>query len=121
MEDLVADPLQPAVRDVEAQLRRLLPAGFVARTGAARLGDLERYVRAAERRLERLPTNVAPDRDRMNAIHELEQEVAAHPHAPQEARWLLEELRVNQFAQGLGTRGGSVSAKRIRRVLADSR
>ncbi len=29
---------------------------------------------------------------------------------------MLEELRVSQFAQGLGTRG-PVSAKRIRRVL----
>jgi ATP-dependent helicase HrpA len=32
--------------------------------------------------------------------------------------WLLEELRVSQFAQGLGTRG-PVSAKRIRRALEE--
>jgi ATP-dependent helicase HrpA len=30
--------------------------------------------------------------------------------------WLLQELRVSQFAQGLGTRQ-PVSAKRIRRLL----
>ena len=34
-----------------------------------------------------------------------------------EVRWMLEELRVNQFAQALGTRG-QVSSKRIRRALA---
>jgi ATP-dependent helicase HrpA len=31
---------------------------------------------------------------------------------------MLQELRVSQFAQGLGVRG-QVSAKRIRRALAD--
>ena len=32
---------------------------------------------------------------------------------------MLEELRVSQFAQGLGTRG-QVSAKRIRRALEEA-
>ncbi|MBA2637497.1 MAG: DUF3418 domain-containing protein, partial [Solirubrobacterales bacterium] len=40
------------------------------------------------------------------------------PAALRELRWLLEELRVSQFAQGLGTRG-PVSVKRIRRALDD--
>jgi ATP-dependent helicase HrpA len=69
------------------------------------------------------------DRDRMRAIAELE---AAHrrvldawprgrplPASLREVPWLLEELRVSQFAQGLGTRG-QVSAKRIRRVLEEA-
>jgi ATP-dependent helicase HrpA len=34
-----------------------------------------------------------------------------------EVPWLIEELRVSHFAQGLGTRG-PVSSKRIRRALA---
>jgi ATP-dependent RNA helicase HrpA len=39
------------------------------------------------------------------------------PEGLAEVRWMLEELRVNQFAQALGTRG-QVSSKRIRRALA---
>jgi len=75
-------------------------------------------VRAAARRLERLPDNTAKDLDRMRAIHELEQAYRERaPVAPPEVRWLLEELRVSHFAQGLGTRE-PVSAKRIRRLLA---
>ena len=129
LEPLIAEPVVPARRDVERQLRRLLPPGFVAATGAARLGDVERYLRAAARRLERLPDVVATDRDRMRAVHELEQayeqRLAAWPRGrplPQELRdlrWALEELRVSQFAQSLGTRK-AVSAKRIRRVLEEA-
>jgi ATP-dependent helicase HrpA len=33
--------------------------------------------------------------------------------------WMLEELRVSHFAQGLGTRG-QVSSKRIRRLLDEA-
>ena len=96
--------------------------------GAARLSDLERFVHAAERRLERLPDNPARDLDRMRAIHELEalyrRRVADWPPgrplpaALREVPWMLEELRVNQFAQGLGTRGPA-SSKRIRRVIEE--
>jgi ATP-dependent helicase HrpA len=129
LEPLIADALVPARRDVERQLRRLLPPGFVAATGAARLPDLERYLRGAARRLERLPDVVAADRDRMRAINELEEAYERRlaewprgrpvPPALRDLRWALEELRVSHFAQGLGTRG-PVSAKRIRRVLDET-
>ena len=119
--------LAPAREDVERQLARLVPAGFVSATGAERLADVERYLRAAARRLERLPDAPAPDRDRMRAVQELEAAYAARleswprgrpvPAALREVPWLLEELRVSHFAQGLGTRV-PVSSKRIRRVLA---
>jgi ATP-dependent helicase HrpA len=93
--------------------------GFVAATGAARLPDVLRYLRAASRRLERLPDNPAVDRDRMRTIHELEQAYERRRESGRplpEVPWLLEELRVSQFAQGLGTRQ-PVSAKRIRRAI----
>jgi len=113
-----APALQPARLDVAAQLGRLLHPGFVAATGARRLPDVVRYLRAAERRLERLPDAVATDRDRMITLHGLEAELpAARPDAAREARWLLEELRVSYFAQALGVRG-PVSAKRIRTLLS---
>jgi len=41
------------------------------------------------------------------------------PAGLREVPWMLEELRVSHFAQGLGTRG-PVSAKRIRRVIEEA-
>jgi ATP-dependent helicase HrpA len=125
LQPLRAVALQPARADVRAQLNRLVRPGFVAATGIVRLPDVERYLHAAARRLERLPDATAVDRDRMNAIHELErsyrERLAANPGAEglREVPWMLEELRVSHFAQSLGTRG-PISAKRIRRALAES-
>jgi ATP-dependent helicase HrpA len=129
LEPLTAPAVEPARRDVEEQLQRLLPAGFATRAGVDRLPDVERYLQAAARRLERLPDTPARDLDRMRAIHELEALHRARldawpdgrplPAAMREVPWMLEELRVSQFAQGLGTRG-PVSTKRIRRVLEEA-
>jgi ATP-dependent helicase HrpA len=102
--------------DVERQLARLVPAGFATRSGAARLGDVERYLRAAQRRLERLPDSLGADAQKMGVVHELEELAAARPDL-EDVPWLLEELRVGQFAEALGVRG-QVSAKRIRKLLA---
>jgi ATP-dependent helicase HrpA len=131
LEPLAAAPaLAPARADVERQLRRLVYPGFVSATGARRLPDVERYLRAAARRLERLPNAPAPDLDRMRAVRELEAEYERRlaswppgrplPPALREVPWMLEELRVSHFAQSLGTRG-QVSSKRIRRALDEAR
>ncbi len=116
-----SDALRPARLDVATQIGRLTHDGFVSTSGLGRLVDIARYLRAAAHRLERLPDNVAVDRERMATIHELEAEVAAAPPGParERAGWLLEELRVSYFAQSLGVRG-PVSAKRIRTTLRQS-
>ena len=118
--------LQPARADVAAQVRRLVRPGFIAATGVRRLADVERYLQAADRRLDRLPASPAVDRDRMRVVQELETAYRRRleawprgrplPDALREMPWMLEELRVNQFAQALGTRGPA-SSTRIRRVL----
>jgi ATP-dependent helicase HrpA len=59
----------------------------------------------------------------MTAVHELErlyrERLRERPGAElREVPWLLEELRVSQFAQGVGVRG-NVSSKRVRRLLDD--
>jgi ATP-dependent helicase HrpA len=129
LDALPADPsLRPARLDVAAQVGGLVYPGFVTAAGAARLPDVARYLRAAARRLARLPDAPASDRDRMAVVHELEGEYrrrrdawpAGQPLPLQllEVAWMLQELRVSHFAQGLGVRG-QVSAKRIRRALAD--
>jgi ATP-dependent RNA helicase HrpA len=125
LEPLTAVPLQPARADVREQLRRLVYPGWIAATGAERVADVERYLRAAARRLDRLPNAVAVDRDRMNAIQELERlyrerlQATARPETLRDVPWMLEELRVSHYAQALGVRGGA-SAKRIRRALDES-
>jgi ATP-dependent helicase HrpA len=130
LEPLTAVPLQPARADVRRQLARLVHPGFVSEAGADRLADVERYLRAAQRRLERLPNAPAPDLDRMRSIHELEELYRARlealgpgepmPETLRDVKWMLEELRVSHFAQHLGTRG-PVSAKRIRAAIAGPR
>jgi ATP-dependent helicase HrpA len=129
LEALSADPLlAPARIDVATQLGSLVYAGFATATGAGRLEDVGRYIEAAVRRLDRLPDGRAQDTDRMRVIGELEAELRARidaqptgsPPVPalDEVAWMIQELRVSSFAQGLGVRG-HVSAKRIRRRLAE--
>ena len=103
--------------DVERQLARLVPAGFATAAGAGRIADLERYLRGAARRLDRLPDGLGADLQKMAVVHELEALAAGRPDLD-EVPWLLEELRVSLFAEALGVRG-QVSAKRIRRLLAE--
>ncbi len=91
--------------DVARQLGRLLHPGWVTAAGVARLADVERFLRAAERRLDRAPDALAADRDHMRTLEGLQ---GADP-------WLLEELRVSYFAPALARPG--VSAKRVRATL----
>jgi ATP-dependent helicase HrpA len=115
LDALPVSPFEAARQDVQRQLGRLVHPGFITSAGVVRLDDLVRYLCAAARRLERLPDATAADRDRMRTIHELEELHRARGSDPA-VGWLLEELRVAQFAQGLGTRE-PVSAKRVRRLL----
>ena len=127
LEALPADEaLRPARLDVSAQIGGLVYPGFLAATGADRLADVTRYLRGAQRRLERLPDAPAADRDRMTVLHELERDLrrrreagGSGSEALREVAWMLQELRVSQFAQGLGVRG-QISTKRVRRALEAS-
>ncbi len=111
MERRGGEALRETRLDVARQLGRLLHPGWVSAAGVGRLPDIVRYLRAAERRLERAPDALAADRDHMATLHELEAMATSA-----EARWLLEELRVSYFAPALAR--GKVSAKRVRAALA---
>ncbi|WP_432836653.1 ATP-dependent RNA helicase HrpA [Dactylosporangium sp. CA-092794] len=114
--------LLPALTDMRTQLARLVYRGFVTETGWQRLPDLERYLRGIERRLDKLPTDPARDRERMLTVQEVQREydqlVATMTMTPQlrEIRWMIEELRVGLFAQALGT-AYPVSDVRIYRAM----
>jgi ATP-dependent helicase HrpA len=103
--------------DVRSQLEALVGAGFVTRAGADRLPDLRRYVRAMKRRLEQVASDPERDRVRMREVQDLTAAAGkAAPDVAEQARWLIEELRVSVFAQSLGTRQ-PVSVQRVWRLL----
>ncbi|MFE7610479.1 ATP-dependent RNA helicase HrpA [Streptomyces celluloflavus] len=114
--------LLPSLADVKEQLAALVKPGFVTAHGAKRLPDLLRYLVAADRRLQQLPTNAERDRTRMAKVKEMQDEFAwlleqfpagrPVPAAALEIRWMIEELRVSYFAHALGT-AYPVSDKRI--------
>ncbi|MFJ9039960.1 ATP-dependent RNA helicase HrpA [Streptomyces sp. NPDC102406] len=118
--------LLPNRQDVRAQLTALVHPGFVTDTGLRRLPDLMRYLVAADRRLQQMPTAVQRDTTRMEKVHEMQDEYAwlleqlpqGRP-VPQEVldiRWMIEELRVSYFAHALGT-AYPVSDKRIVKAI----
>ncbi|MFE2847886.1 ATP-dependent RNA helicase HrpA [Streptomyces scopuliridis] len=114
------------VQDVRDQLAALVPAGFVTRTGLRRLPDLMRYLVAADRRLQQMPTSVQRDTTRMEKVHEMRDEYAwlleqlprgrPVPQQVLDIRWMIEELRVSYFAHALGT-AQPVSDKRIIKAI----
>lgn len=126
LKDTRSPALLANVADVREQLTALMPAGFVTATGLRRLSDLMRYLVAADRRLQQMPTAVQRDTTRMAKVHEMQDEYAwlleqlpqGRP-VPQEVldiRWMIEELRVSYFAHALGT-AYPVSDKRIVKAI----
>ena len=111
---------------MQAQLRALLFAGFVADTGFSRLHHLERYLRGILLRCDHAPGQVARDAAHAATVARVQAEfvvlVAALPVARrggadvQGLRWMVEELRVSLFAQTLGT-AHPVSEKRIYKAM----
>ncbi|MFI5681647.1 ATP-dependent RNA helicase HrpA [Streptomyces cellulosae] len=112
--------------DVRKQLDALVKPGFVTEAGIRRMPDLMRYLVAADRRLQQMPTNVQRDTTRMAKVHEMQDEYAwlleqmpqgrPVPSSVLDIRWMIEELRVSYFAHALGT-AYPVSDKRIVKAI----
>jgi ATP-dependent helicase HrpA len=101
--------------DMREQLNALVAPGFLRDVPADALSDFPRYLKALALRAERAQRD--PTRDQARLL-ELQPFVAAlriadlaDPEA-QALRWELEELRVQLFAQELGSKAG-VSPKRL--------
>jgi ATP-dependent helicase HrpA len=118
-----------AVADLQEQVGNLVFRGFLAATGHDHLSDLRRYLRAAQQRLKGLRTTPGRDANGLAVMNRVEDAyaelVAEAPPGPlpdfvADVGWLLEELRVSLFAQGLGTRQ-AVSEKRVKNAVADAR
>ena len=124
--DLPPPAQTDAIADINAQLDRLMPPGFVCVTGRARLADLTRYLTAIRRRLERLPHAIGADQERLQRVQAVQDahDELVHALPPARARaadvrdiaWQIEELRVSLWAQQLGT-PHPVSEQRIYRAI----
>jgi ATP-dependent helicase HrpA len=112
--------------DIEAQLARLLPPGFLAATPRAWRERLPVYIAAIAVRMERIGQRLPRDQECTRELAMLQARLedwrasgkaadAARAALATEYRWMLEEYRVSLFAQQLGTRG-TVSRKRLDRL-----
>lgn len=111
-----------ALSDIKAQMEGLIFKGFATECGYQRLPDILRYMKAIERRMEKLPIDPNKDRLHMLKIESVTNSYKALlnkipkggvvPDAVKDIRWMIEELRVSYFAQQLGT-PYPISDKRI--------
>ncbi|GAB3855969.1 ATP-dependent RNA helicase HrpA [Nocardioides maradonensis] len=121
--------LLPALTDLQAQLGRLVHAGFIGEAGSAQLARYPAYLHAMRTRRAKLAesaANVHKDREAMERIgplqdaylHRVEALADGRPPGPglRAVRWMLEEYRISLWAQQIGT-AGPVSDVRIRKAL----
>ncbi|OMG15790.1 DUF3418 domain-containing protein [Actinomyces naeslundii] len=121
------------LQEVREHAAALVPDGFIAATPPEYLAHLERYLRALAMRVEKAsssPSAASQDAALSFQVSQAQEVVdrartkaASLPTDPQrealleEARWMVEELRVSLFAQTLGT-SRKVSLQRITKLCA---
>ncbi|KKZ56496.1 ATP-dependent helicase HrpA [Haemophilus haemolyticus] len=115
-----------ALSDIKSQLSGLVYQGFVQKSGYDRLPDLQRYLQAVDKRIDKLAQDVNRDRAAMLRVEQVQQAyqqlLAKLPKSKPisdevaEIRYMIEELRVSLFAQQLGTKY-QVSDKRILNLI----
>jgi len=102
---------------IETDLARLVPPDLLLTTPHAQLLHLPRYLKAIRIRAERAANNPAKDADKAELITDWDGWQSYVPKANHETfRWMLEEYRVQIFAQELGT-AHPVSVKRLEALL----
>jgi ATP-dependent helicase HrpA len=113
-----------AVEDVRSQLEDLMYAGFLDDIEADRLAHYPRYLEAIRQRLEALETDPVRDKQRMAEVQPWWQRYLERLgegwYTPEldRYRWLVEEFRVQVFAQKLGT-AEKTSSKRLAEAWAE--
>ena len=121
------------LQEVREHAAALVPNGFIADTPPEYLAHLERYLRALAMRVEKAsssPSAASQDAALSFQVSQAQEVVdrartkaASLPADPQrealleEARWMVEELRVSLFAQTLGT-SRKVSLQRITKLVS---
>ena len=121
------------LQEVREHAAALVPEGFITATPPEHLAHLERYLRALVMRVERAassPSAASQDAalafqvsQAREVVDKARAKAASLPADPQrealleEARWMVEELRVSLFAQTLGT-SRKVSLQRITKLVS---
>lgn len=116
----------PAMSDIKQHVDSLIFKGFVSATPAQWLPHLPRYLKAVQKRLDKLAVSLSKDREHMLDVASLWQILDERMRKAQakgqidpeliRLRWLFEELRVSLWAQDLKT-VESVSVKRLQEQL----
>ena len=114
--------------DIKQHLQTLIFKGFITQAGYQRISDIDRYLMAIQRRLEKLP--IDPNQDRLKMIEiekvnkyfeqvqtKVKQDLALSTQVI-ETRWMIEELKVSLFAQNLKT-PYPISVKRLMNHLKE--
>ncbi len=106
-----------SIEDIEDQLEDLHLADFVYRMDYSHWQQYPRYLEALEIRLERLEHNLDADLDGVYALDLHMERLAgrADKEAISEYRWMVEEYRIQLFAQPMKTRM-AVSPKRLSKI-----
>jgi ATP-dependent helicase HrpA len=117
-----------ALADIRAQVKELMPSGFLASTAFERLKHMPRYLEAICVRLSKIASN--PERDAnwqaqlarywQTYLTRLKQDRDRGIRDPklEELRWMLEELRVSLWAQQLKT-PYPISFKRLEKNMME--
>ena len=121
------------LQEVREHAACLVPEGFITATPPEHLAHLERYLRALVMRVEKAassPSAASQDAalafqvsQAQEVVDKARAKAASLPADPQrealleEARWMVEELRVSLFAQTLGT-SRKVSLQRITKLCS---
>ena len=115
----LSDAVPSAYADLRSQLDDLMYAGFIEDIEASRLADYPRYLEAIAKRIEVIEYDPRRDHDRMKDVQpfwsrylDYLNDGGAYSNKLDHYRWLIEEYRVQIFAQTLGT-GQKVSVKRL--------
>ena len=108
--------------DIKNHLENIIYKGFVTGSGFDKLDDINRYLQAIVRRLEKLP--IDPNQDRLKMI-EIEKVTQSYqdlvnkqkkgqpiPKVITDVKWMIEELKVSLYAQNLKT-PYPISSKRV--------
>ncbi|WP_353669749.1 ATP-dependent RNA helicase HrpA [Marinomonas sp. THO17] len=108
--------------DIQFQLGQLIYPGFIGNTPLYWLGQLPRYFKGIEVRLERFQNHLNKENQFVTELEGLWQTYAKQKKAHDEKalydpelmkyRWMLEEYRISLFAQSVGTLE-PISAKRL--------
>ncbi len=102
----------------KAHIAELVSSNIVSSAGLERITRIPIYLQASKMRIEKLLEN--PERDRIAEL-DLNEALVLVAKAPKEkqdqAKWLIEELRISLFAQTLDT-AESISVQRIKKTIS---